>query len=42
MVARHRVDEALDVIAALRVDAVPRVRAAAEGTLSRLAAPPIP
>ncbi len=42
VVARHRVDEAFDVIAALRVDAVPRVRAAAERALSRLAAPPIP
>lgn len=42
VVARHRVDEALDVIAALRVDAVPRVRAAAERALSRLAAPPTP
>ena len=35
VVARHRVDEAFDVIAALRVDAVPRVPAAASRALSR-------
>jgi hypothetical protein len=39
VVARRQVDELADVVAALRGDAVPRVRQAAERALIRLAAP---
>jgi hypothetical protein len=38
VIARHRVGDALDAVAALRGDAVPRVRAAAERSLIRLTA----
>lgn len=36
VIARHRVDDALEAVTGLRADPVPRVRAAADRALARL------